>query len=79
VEKELRIVSLSGKITLHWCHVDEEGYVEQVLDSPDLKFKTLEEMKRLIAAVQKAGNSAVTVVNSGNRRDLIRADLGEGD
>jgi len=78
MEKELRIVSISGKFSLRECLVDEDGYVESVLDAPDTKYKSLAEMKAFLEAAGRAGKMAVTVINSSNRSELIRSERWEG-
>jgi len=75
---EVRIISIGGKFSLRECIVDEDGYVEQVLDAPDTKYKTLAEMKAFLEAAGKAGKMAVTVINSSNRSELIRSERWEG-
>ena len=72
----LRIVSYRGKVRLYWCSLDADGDVDKILKNEEIEysFKTLDEMKALIALVENAGRLPVVQVNISSYVDYF----GEG-
>lgn len=73
----LRVVNWKGRYRLLWTDVDSDGELVRVLKNEeiDLSFKTLDEMKALIALVEGAKSAPVLCINGANEKMYF---VGEG-
>lgn len=75
--RELRQVSYKGRYRLMWAQVDADGDIVRLLKNEDVdaSFRSLDELRALIALVEGAKGKSIITVNSGNERMYF---VGEG-